>query len=1270
MEEIKMKKLISCILSVVVLFYSIPLLANADSSILAENSAYNSISAAIAADKVSGTTVALAKSEWEVFFGETAAQNMLCSPQTFLVTHYGYNPWQQQTVKEGLYGYNNKDGAGYRGLMAYDTEADGIQLTAVSGSAPKHGILINSRENKVIVQYTATKSENLHLYDSESGNISVIQYIGSANTCTNPTASAQILLNGKQIWKNELFSSTVFPDLELRVTSGSKIQIVIEKNGTGCIALNPVLESISSDVAAKAFEKAIANDKANNSNNALKNTNWSVVSSTDEIENLVYYQYYGVGKFKTSSGDGWYGTDVDEDQYGLHYGYEGVTAYSDGDFSILKNNQNADVPKSGLQFTVGYGGKKFFGIRYTAPKDGRVTLCDSYDGYITSVYKIGSITTNSLAGADHKAKFAIYKNNQKIWPTNSECFEFSNSETYLPFPEINGIYVEKGDTINLVFERNTAQFALCIAMNPEVRYETIQGDMTEDGRIDIRDLVHMKKFLSQTSDYEQGFDLDLDGEITSYDMVLMRKYLMGVIPSFNCDFSVKKNQLTLKPLNVTTVKRTNNKTEYTYDSSDTNKGTWIYMTGNAATDGLNVEKFIQYDISQLKNSTVKKARLHFNTGGSDSGAINFYKGDKAYGNLYIQSIKTPEKWDETSFSEFYENGNIIETEWKVRKYIGNNFYNFNDSEMETIDFDLTEHLQNIIDEQKTAFGIRFDYLTDKPLDEPFVLYGGRVVLEIEAEIPVKAEQISRIGFTQKGNYTKTAVGSIPKSLSNGCQIEGSVYSYLGSLSSPIECYPEFTVYSVTTGDTLKTYRGNNVILDGTGKSIKCEISLSKFNLKNIAIEMIVKSGDDVLYSSILKQHDEVIGVYPERIYTVTDDSDANRNYSLPIYTDYLYNFNTGIKFSTSSGLSDHFDLTNAEISEFTSGSNILSRNIDLPLYSDKYYISDKSVLQTSVLSSKKTSGKIRLLCLGDSVTDGYGSSVPYYQYTQDLFYKEAVDFNDENREIMTLGTNMKSKTFSYKDNSYTVRSYSEGRGGWTISNFLYHPSCILYKNDYTALGGDLTGILDPLTYIHSHAFSSTTQPVNPFFDNDKNGEVKFSISKWLERYRTHDKDGNKLTLGNGTGTLITADNIDRYTVCEPTHVLIQFGHNDLRIYPSEQFRKNVWSMIATLKSELPNAIIILSMTPPSLGCYNTDMYSDYQGGSPAGGNWFDNARYLNDCFAGYNERENSVYLLPTYFVTPTAEAYNSEAVSPELHPNETAHFNWGYQLYALLKYIG
>jgi hypothetical protein len=126
----------------------------------------------------------------------------------------------------------------------------------------------------------------------------------------------------------------------------------------------------------------------------------------------------------------------------------------------------------------------------------------------------------------------------------------------------------------------------------------------------------------------------------------------------------------------------------------------------------------------------------------------------------------------------------------------------------------------------------------------------------------------------------------------------------------------------------------------------------------------------------------------------------------------------------------------------------------------------------------------------------------------------------------------------------------------------------------------------------------------------------------------------------------------------------------MRFYPEEQFRKNINEMISAIKSELPDAVIIISMTPPSLGTYNKELYNNYSGSTPTGEQWFYNAQYLNEFFEDYDEEANKVYLLPTYFVTPTADAYNSDCVSPELHPNEKAHFNWGYQLYSLLKYIG
>jgi len=59
---------------------------------------------------------------------------------------------------------------------------------------------------------------------------------------------------------------------------------------------------------------------------------------------------------------------------------------------------------------------------------------------------------------------------------------------------------------------------------------------------------------------------------------------------------------------------------------------------------------------------------------------------------------------------------------------------------------------------------------------------------------------------------------------------------------------------------------------------------------------------------------------------------------------------------------------------------------------------------------------------------------------------------------------------------------------------------------------------------------------------------------------------------------------------------------------------------------------------------------------------------------------NKTFLLPQFFVTPSAESYqviehadgsgnkSFKVIGDDLHPGYKAHANWGYQLYSLLKY--
>ena len=115
-------------------------------------------------------------------------------------------------------------------------------------------------------------------------------------------------------------------------------------------------------------------------------------------------------------------------------------------------------------------------------------------------------------------------------------------------------------------------------------------------------------------------------------------------------------------------------------------------------------------------------------------------------------------------------------------------------------------------------------------------------------------------------------------------------------------------------------------------------------------------------------------------------------------------------------------------------------------------------------------------------------------------------------------------------------------------------------------------------------------PDNVFYDRDMAREytgayvwthkTAFSIEKWVERYRTLDDNGNQLTLGNGTGTFVTASNINN-PVCTPTFVLCGMGANDWTGMgyddwsavsgTSEAVKTGILSLLDDLHEQLPAA---------------------------------------------------------------------------------------------------
>ena len=427
--------------------------------------------------------------------------------------------------------------------------------------------------------------------------------------------------------------------------------------------------------------------------------------------------------------------------------------------------------------------------------------------------------------------------------------------------------------------------------------------------------------------------------------------------------------------------------------------------------------------------------------------------------------------------------------------------------------------------------------------------------------------------------------------------------------------------------------------------------------------------------------------FPNRFYTVANDVDydspTERHYTLPLYSEYLANHYHDLRFSN--GEDKRY------LVEEIGSSNVTTKPLKIG-FNKGEYTADPVNTNQIITKASTPNKKAFVLTIGDSVTEGANSSNrQYWKQANELFEKEAIDFGRDNT-VNFIGRAQKrhETAIDYKGVQKTIYSSAEGRSGWDGLSYLRYSTVRRPSQEtWDALGlGDGTktdykGTPEQKKLIqNTNEVNATDSPNNPFFDNDKTGTNRFSIAKWLERYRTLDDNGNRLTLGNGTGTKITADNLETIDVCTPTHVVLAFGHNDIAYQGIEAFQVYMKEWIAEIRAQLPNAHIFLVLSIPRIGLWNNKKYPNYQGvSSPYNlDKYIDNADNWISYFDSYDEVANNTFLLPQFFVTPSAESYKTiehvdasgdkayRVIGDDLHPGYKAHANWGYQLYALLKY--
>lgn len=477
----------------------------------------------------------------------------------------------------------------------------------------------------------------------------------------------------------------------------------------------------------------------------------------------------------------------------------------------------------------------------------------------------------------------------------------------------------------------------------------------------------------------------------------------------------------------------------------------------------------------------------------------------------------------------------------------------------------------------------------------------------------------------------------------------------------------------------------------------------EFNQNEIAVPVIAWQQGQVKYSyqddrlmkdritaieKRLSNSQPKIYITPPAIYSVCNDINWKRNYSLKLYIDHLLaglNSKPNVKFSNGATSKAFYSKYNSYQSYINSTNPNTTLDVSEVTISDTLSNSENISIQHRSVRNKATANKaIRLLCIGDSVTEGVGadkgmpysnSPKQYWSWVKALFEMDNIEagsgYNFETLGNLR-GTSNGGYTFDITDmngiNKTGIKAFACGVGGSKTSNWL--------------------------------SATLNNGATNPFFDIDNN---KFSLKYWVENYRTLivNEDGTTERCNSENKGSLAPSDTTQNNVCEPTHVLIQLGYN--QSYGGEgttrdNYIADMQTMINTIHEEYPNVYILLSL-PDTAGTYYPEIFAEYIGegddiysldfnkGTAKG--YHNNFAYMNKDLIALSDEDNKIYYCPTYFASPLVygatvrdisevahlaskndgnKAFVHEGSLPQLHPSCVAHANWAYQIYGLLKY--
>ena len=509
-------------------------------------------------------------------------------------------------------------------------------------------------------------------------------------------------------------------------------------------------------------------------------------------------------------------------------------------------------------------------------------------------------------------------------------------------------------------------------------------------------------------------------------------------------------------------------------------------------------------------------------------------------------------------------------------------------------------------------------------------------------------------------------------------------------------------------------------------------SLYSLGVKNVVMKLKFANVNSIKCGKLLVDEKQIIKAtpvdnretltgytLPPFIYTCVNDISKDRDYKVDLYLDHMFNSSSidsdlvfkesgkdYVELSSGIGKNPHTGVTHVQTDNVTT----INNTFNLESSTHKATI---TIPQRSVKASVGAYKKAFVLCIGDSQTmyggqgKCNGDTTAYWGYVKQLFEMDKIDNGDTGFDVVMLGSNkfdswdgMAKREFNinYKGVNRTIKARAEGVGNWSILHHLRWNGYGAFSQSWwdtlglgDGTGADYTGTdAQKNLIINTCQNDTTTSPMNVFFDNDKTGTNKFSITKYLERYRTMDDEGNRLTWGDSRiGTLIkNEDALNSVDVCTPTHIILMHGRNTM-VSPTEHANL-VDEFITECKTQVPNAKIGICLHPDMPGTYFPDRYTEIKNtdtekhiyNSDRANQFARMTATINKC---KDREDENVFLVPCWFTAPTAYGWALEELKntssflgfgdnsykicgDNYHPSGLAHMGWAYQIYCWIKY--